>query len=110
MIYVQDFCGTSAGLHVNFRRIIRAIDVGYCNTKYSIVNSSTTDIPCSHFPSATPRASGREIDDGIFKKRNTAKMEVGGVEYEIGREALMAVGNNYERTFDVVYTISIFDC
>ena len=65
--------------------VVRAIDVGYGNTKYlSLVTSN--DIQCGIFPSLAPQASsGPDLAAGLMQRRNTVVVEVDGVKYEVGK-------------------------
>ena len=61
---------------VNESKIVRAIDVGYGNTKFVNYHTRGSAIQCSIFPSITPHASGsQDLNGGIFQRRNTVKIE-----------------------------------
>lgn len=73
--------------------IIRAIDVGYGNTKYirdRVVNSN--DIHCDVFPSLAPKTSSQSIAtaDGLMQRRRTVRVLVNEAEYEVGPDASKA--------------------
>lgn len=75
--------------------IVRAIDVGYGNTKFvkdRYINSS--EIGCSIFPSLAPKASSSSfaMSEGFRDKRDTSRVLVAGVEYEVGPDSAMALG------------------
>lgn len=73
--------------------IIRAIDVGYGNTKYirdRVVNSN--DIHCNVFPSLAPKTSNQSIasTEGLMRQRKTVRVLVDDTEYEVGPDASKA--------------------
>lgn len=52
--------------------IVRAIDVGYGNTKFVQFHAQGGEIACSLFPSIAPQASsGADLTGGVFQRRNT---------------------------------------
>lgn len=66
--------------------IIKAVDVGYGNTKYSVL-ASDKNIQCGIFPSISPQASnGPDLSSGLLQRRNTIVVKVGGVKYEVGKD------------------------
>lgn len=67
--------------------IIRAIDVGYGNTKYSLSHSREGQIPCGVFPSIVAPATEGDLSDGAIAHRNTAVVHVSGCNYEVGPDA-----------------------
>lgn len=73
---------------------IRAIDVGYGNTKFvSSRPEAQNAINCGLFPSLAPRAiSGADLSggEGFMKKRNTVRVTVGNFDYEVGPDAVKA--------------------
>jgi len=87
--------------------IVRALDVGYGNTKYVQFHAKGSEIACSLFPSITPQASvGTDLTGGVFQKRNTVIVEVNGVRYEVGRDARLAQDASYGRTLDADYSLT----
>lgn len=61
--------------------VVRAIDVGYGNTKFTSLETSS-DIQCGVFPSLAPQASvGPDLAAGLMQRRNTVLVEVGGAEF-----------------------------
>lgn len=68
--------------------IVRAIDVGFGNTKY-VCSASDTDVRCAHFPSlAYP--SAREPAARTGEKRKTVAIPVNGLYYEVGPDVRLA--------------------
>ena len=52
--------------------IVRAIDVGYGNTKFVDQHDHGSDIVCSLFPSVAPQTSaGPELSGGVIQRLNT---------------------------------------
>lgn len=87
--------------------IVRAIDVGYGNTKYVSYVSAAAGVQCSVFPSITPQeGAGPDLAVGMLRKRNTVVVEVDGVRYEVGRDARLAQDASYGRTLDPSYSAS----
>jgi plasmid segregation protein ParM len=67
-------------------RVVRAIDVGYALTKFTLDDRGA----CRHFPSVTPLAPERELGVGRHGKRDTVVVPVGQLRYEIGPDAKLA--------------------
>lgn len=68
---------------------IRAIDVGYGNTKYVSYRNGHS-IQCSLFPSLTPRAAGIDLAGDLMRRRDTLRVLVDGLWYEVGPDAVKA--------------------
>lgn len=87
--------------------IVRAIDVGYGNTKYVVFHERGQEVQCAVFPSIAPQASvGADLSGGVFQKRNTVTVDVNGVLYEVGRDAKLAQDASYGRVLDSKYSLS----
>lgn len=87
--------------------IVRAIDVGYGNTKFVQFHAQGGEIACSLFPSIAPQASsGADLTGGVFQRRNTITVEVNGVLYEVGRDARLAQDPSYGRTLDADFSMT----
>lgn len=87
--------------------IVRAIDVGYGNTKYVVFHERGEQVQCSLFPSTAPQAgASTDLSGGVFQKRNTVTVEVNGVSYEVGRDARLAQDASYGRVLDSKYSLS----
>lgn len=65
--------------------IVRAIDVGFGNTKF-VVRSSGGRISCRHFPSLAFFG----LDDAIDGARRTVRIPVDGLYYEVGPDVELA--------------------
>lgn len=86
--------------------IIKAVDVGYGNTKYSVL-ASDKNIQCGMFPSIAPQASnGPDLSSGFLQRRNTVVVDVESVKYEVGKDALLAVDSTHGRVLDSDYCMS----
>ena len=80
--------------------IVRAVDVGFGNTKF-VVLSQNKSIDCSSFPSIAPQIGrASDLSAGLLGTRNTVKIEVDGVFYEVGPDSRFAQDANYRRTLD----------
>ena len=88
-------------------QIVRAIDVGYGNTKHTMFHEAGQDIACAVFPSIAPQAStGPDLSGGVFQRRNTFVVEVGNVRYEVGKDARVAQDASYGRILDSAYSLT----
>lgn len=73
--------------------IVRAIDIGYGNTKLTLSHIPGRDVECKMFPSLTPQATTNgDLGAGMLARRDTIRVEVGGVTYEVGPDAELAQG------------------
>jgi plasmid segregation protein ParM len=74
---------------------VRGIDIGYGNTKF--VKQPLTDAfpeVCGLFPSITTITSSRRIADSTGMSRDTIRVPVDGVLYEVGPDVIIAQGGN----------------
>ncbi|RTL32483.1 MAG: PRTRC system protein D [Burkholderiales bacterium] len=69
--------------------IIRAIDVGFGNTKY-VTTSAAGKIDCAHFPSIAYFMFGDVNQDAMGTKRRTVAPHVDGLYYEVGPDVELA--------------------
>jgi plasmid segregation protein ParM len=69
--------------------IVRAIDVGYKNTKW-VLSAADPRIECRVFPSVAPTATGRDLSEALGRRRNTVIVEADGLKYEVGPDAPLA--------------------
>lgn len=65
--------------------IVRAIDVGYGNTKFTIDNTST----CEIFPSLAPLANSSADHLSFYEKRQTRVVRVGDTHFEVGPDSTL---------------------
>lgn len=87
--------------------VVRAIDVGYGNVKYVASHSKGMPIACSLFPSLAPQAAANgDLGSGVFARRNTVPITIGGLRYEVGRDAELAQDMSYGRVLDGDYSMS----
>jgi len=88
-------------------KVVRAVDVGYGNTKFVTAHEAGKDIVCSLFPSIAPQSSpGPDLSGGVFQHRNTFTIEIGGVAYEVGNDARLAQDASYGRILDMAYSLT----
>ena len=69
--------------------IVRAIDVGFGNTKY-VRASQDGRVECSHFASIAYDSAHDSSGDGIGNSRRTVCVPVGGIWYEVGPDVALA--------------------
>lgn len=69
--------------------VVRAIDVGYGNTKF-VMSAENGNVRCSNFPSIAPVTSGRDLAAALGRKRKTVEVSVGDLVYEVGPDAGLA--------------------
>lgn len=87
--------------------VVRAIDVGYGNTKYVMFRTPGEDAQCSVFPSIAPQAPrGADLTGGVFHRRSTVVVNVNGIDYEVGKDARLAQDTSYGRILDQDYCMS----
>ena len=86
--------------------VVRAIDVGYGNTKYTTLITDGK-IECGVFPSLAPQASGGpDLAAGLMQRRNTVVVAVEGVHYEVGKDAKLAQDATHGRVLDPDYSMT----
>jgi plasmid segregation protein ParM len=84
--------------------IVRAIDVGHKNVK-SVIETGDA-IVCRVFPACAPVASGRDLSDTLGRKRQTILVDVDGITYEVGPDALLAANVAPAHNMDDDYCLS----
>src|SRR4051794_15096480 len=83
--------------------IVRAIDVGFGNTKF-VTESVDGRVRCSHFPSLAFFSKDARKADDIGGKRRTVSVPVDGLVYEVGPEVELAADRYRGREFHASYT------
>jgi len=74
-------------------KVVRAVDVGYGNIKYSISHPNAFGpIECGMFPSRSPVASDKGLSAGFAQRKDTTIVEVNGTAYEVGKDVAQAQG------------------
>lgn len=86
--------------------VVRAIDVGYGNTKYVMHHEMGKDVICKQFPSLAPQAASNSLSVGMPQRLNTVTVEVEGIMYEVGRDANLAQDASHGRILDSTYPAS----
>ena len=82
--------------------IVRALDVGYGNTKYSTV-SATGKISFKAFRSLAPTAVTTDISAGAMRKRDTVRVSIDDACYEVGPDAELVTDARYAHVDDPDY-------
>jgi plasmid segregation protein ParM len=84
--------------------VIRAIDLGYGGTKFTINDTTDGNLMCSIFPSVAALASDLDLTaNGLTQKRDTVVVEVNGKHYEVGPDVLLANANRSNRNLHEDY-------
>jgi plasmid segregation protein ParM len=82
--------------------IVRAVDVGFGNTKY-VKSSRAGKVECAHFPSIAYDGAHDRTGDALGGSRRTVCVPVGGLWYEVGPDVELAaegfVGRNHHDDF-----------
>jgi len=80
---------------------VRAVDVGYGNTKYVLAHPTSGDVQCALFPSVAVQAnSSADLTAGALQRLNTVVVEVNGVQFEVGKDADLAQDLTHARVLD----------
>lgn len=78
--------------------IVRAVDVGFGNTKY-VKSSQSGRVECAHFASIAYDSAHDRTGDALGGSRRTVCVPVGGLWYEVGPDVALAadgfVGRNH---------------
>lgn len=85
---------------MNNEPIARAIDVGYGNTKFTVSDGTNGEIECQMFPSVAPLSSRKALE-AHMGPRDTAIVDVDGVSYEVGPDAMLGMASNASRTLNL---------
>jgi plasmid segregation protein ParM len=72
-------------------KVVRAIDVGYGNVKYTTGVDAEGKAVCGHFPAVAAVASGRDIGAGVSAKKDVVTVAAGGNNYLVGPDALLSL-------------------
>lgn len=80
--------------------VVRAVDVGFGNTKYVVSSKSPRDIECALFPSLAPLASTFDLSGGVIGKRDSVIISVGDDRYEVGPDAALVLGTHAARVLN----------
>lgn len=91
---------------MEMKQIVRAIDVGYGNTKFIKQHVYGRDIECDLYPSFAPLASHNDLSSGVLQRRNTIIVRVNESDYEIGKDSRLALGTSHGRTMDDKFATS----
>jgi plasmid segregation protein ParM len=81
------------------KAIVRAIDVGYRYTKW-VAGVEDGHVHCKCFPSVAPLETRRDLAEALGRKRKTVVIEVDGLRYEVGPDALLAQETSPSQNMD----------
>ena len=84
--------------------IIRAIDTGYGNTKFTYLNQTNGVIEYGLFPSVAPLSNTTDLTGGVIAKRDTVIVTVDNSNYEVGPDAELARHTNSSRILHKQFT------
>lgn len=91
---------------MELKEIVRSIDVGYGNTKFTKNHIFGQNIECDLFPSLAPLASHNDLSVGVLQRRNTTIVRINDADYEIGKDSRLALGTSHGRTMDDKFATS----
>lgn len=77
--------------------IVRAVDLGFGNTKFTVAHFPGFDIDCRLFPSLAPLATAIDLSGGAITRRDTVIIEADGNDYEIGPDVGLVMGTRVSR-------------
>jgi plasmid segregation protein ParM len=77
--------------------IVRAVDVGFGNTKFVLSHIPGAGIRCGVFPSLCAVAGAVDVSSGFFARRDTVTVQVDGNTYECGPDVRLALGTHTSR-------------
>lgn len=83
--------------------IVRALDLGWGYTKYSVKNSETGELEFKSFPSLAPRHTGLDLSMSVLGKRDTVVVSVDGTSYEVGPDSSDLDTNDSSRNLNDQY-------
>ncbi|PLX74809.1 MAG: hypothetical protein C0607_09940 [Azoarcus sp.] len=89
--------------------IVRAIDVGFGNTKHTLFRPKRGEITCDFFPSIAPpmQSSGKiDLAGQLYQRHNVVNVRVGNVTYVVGKDAYLSQDASFGRTLDQSYAMS----
>lgn len=67
--------------------LVRAVDIGYRNTKYTVGKEGDGEIGCRMFTSVTSTAGSDHVDTGLTTPLDIRRIEVNGRFYDVGPDA-----------------------
>lgn len=84
--------------------VVRAVDVGFGNVKHVVRHEKGSDVECRLFPSLAPQvAANGSLSAGPLTQRNTTRVKVKGMTYEVGVDAELAIDTTHGRVLDRSY-------
>lgn len=85
------------------KKIVRALDLGWGYTKYSVLDSLTQEIEYKAFPSLAPRHTGLGLSLDILGGRDTVVVDVDGTQYEVGPDSVDLDSSDASRNLNDAY-------
>jgi plasmid segregation protein ParM len=71
--------------------VVRAVDIGFGNTKYVTASSQAGgQVKCAHFPSVAYATDHDAAPDPMGGRRRTVSIPIGGLTYEVGPDVHLA--------------------
>ena len=87
--------------------VVRAIDIGYGNTKFVTSHPPGGEIATGLFPSVAPQKHpSADLAGGVLERRRTVLVKIGQVTYEVGTDASLAQDASHGRTLDASFARS----
>lgn len=86
--------------------VVRAIDVGYGNTKFTTGRSTAHGLQCALFRSLAAQASRHSLAGSVLARRDTVIVEVRGTKFEVGPDVELAMGLQHARPLHDDYVAS----
>jgi len=74
--------------------IVRSIDVGYRNTKFTVSGSADRDVNCRLFPSRAPLATAVDLSGGVLDHIDTVAVAAEGNSYQVGPDVELALATH----------------
>lgn len=86
--------------------VVRAIDIGFGNTKYTSYVAEGT-IGCGMFPSIAPQAAvNPDLSSGLFTQPLSVTVEVNGMKYQVGPDSRLSSDAHQRRVLDAGYCLT----
>lgn len=83
--------------------VVAGLDIGYGNTKFTTCRPGQP-MMCSLFPSLAVPVTGEGLSTGgVMHRRNTIRVVVDDVVYEVGKDAELALDVSHSRNLDEAY-------
>lgn len=85
--------------------VVRAVDVGYRNTKFTLGRAQDGTLRTMLIPSlATPADLGADLGTNVVARRNTVLVTADGIRFEVGPDVALAMGLNENPVLHAQYS------